>query len=239
APLEEVVVLSRFAAPPAPTQTTPQHAKLDAELAGEGGQYRGVTKRVGRVQDVQPSPQTLGIGRAEQQVPDEGLTGWNQLVGEDVPGTDLQAPGLHQPLDLVVALGARPQIVLDQNRLPIEQEAAKSAVRLQPFQQGVEQCHEPRVERGPWEVPLAIPVGVRDQMEDVRRHGSSVEISARLDRCTCATRRPRPRSARISPRACAACSAPNVNPMSGMGMSSVVSTVITRKRPEFGPPLCS
>ena len=196
APSVEIAILSRIT-----TQAAPQHAKLDAELARETRQHRRVTEGIGRVQHVQPSAQPLRVSGAEQQVSDEGLTGRNQLVGQDVPGTDLEAPGFHQRLDLAVALGSSAQVVLDENGLPIEQEAAKSAVRLEPFQQHVEHCHEPRVKRGARQIPLAIPVGMWDQMKDVRRHGSSFEMSARLDRCTCATRRPRPSSARTSPRA--------------------------------------
>jgi len=66
APTEEIAFLSRL-----PPQTAPQDAVFQTELARKRRENRGVAKRIGRVQDVEASPEAFRIGGAEQEVADE------------------------------------------------------------------------------------------------------------------------------------------------------------------------
>jgi len=66
APAKEVVVLSGPAAEP-----TPHDAVFQTELPRQRGEDGRMTERVRGIQDVQPSPETFGIARAEQEIADE------------------------------------------------------------------------------------------------------------------------------------------------------------------------
>src|SRR5262245_5221286 len=232
-PAKEIELLSRLTA-----ESAPHNAVLHTELPAERGQDGRVTESVRRVHDVEPSTEAFRIGRAEQQIPDQRLTGWNELVGQHIPGTDLQAARFHERLDVVLALRAHAHIILDEHGLPVEQEGAHGGIILEPLDQVIEGRDQARMERRTRQEPLAVPMRVRYEMKDVGGHGGlSREISAMLESWTCATRRPRARSARMSPRACARCSWPNVQPISGISKSSAGSTVTTRNRPLDGPPL--
>src|SRR5882762_11188579 len=195
-PTEEIAFLSRLA-----PQTTPQDAVFQTELARKRRENRGVAERIGRVQHVEASAEAFRIGGAKQEIADERLPRWDQLVGQHVPRTDLQATRLHERLEVVLALGTRAQVVLHKNGLAIEQERAEDGVGVQPVDQLVEHQDQARMKRGAGQEPLPIPMGVRNEMEDERRHGFSCDSSAVLERCTWATRRPRASRARMSPRA--------------------------------------
>ena len=167
APAIEIAVLAGLPAEPAP-----HYAVLDVELACERGPDAGVPERVRRVQHVAPappsppSPPTLRVHRPVQQVAHERLARRDQLVREHVPGTDLQTPGLHEGADVRFALGADAQVVLDQHRLSVEQKTAVAGVLPQPFDEIVEDGHEPGLEGGRREIPLPVPMRMRDEMKD-------------------------------------------------------------------------
>jgi len=125
---------------------------------------------VRRIQDVESPAELLGVRRAEQQITHQRFPRGDQLVGENVPGPDLQAPRLHQGLELGFAVRAGAQVIGHQHRLAVEQEAAVSGVGRQPLEHVVQRGHEARLKRGARQVPLAIPVSVRDEMEDEPAH---------------------------------------------------------------------
>ena len=166
APEVQVALLTRLAAEPAP-----QHSIPDAELARQRRPHGRVPERVGRVQHVEPAAQPLGVSRPQQQVPHQGLARRDQFVGEHVPRADLEAAGLHERLHISLPLRARTQVVGEQHGLTVEQEAPVAGVRLQSLDQVVQSWNQSRLERSARQVPLAIPVGVRDEMEDDPRHG--------------------------------------------------------------------
>ena len=196
APAKEIAILVGFGA-----EAAPQDAVLETEFVRDRGKYRGMAERIRRVQHVESSAETFRIRRAEQQVADQRLPRRDQLVGEHIPGTDLQASRLHERLHVVLALGTRAQVVLDEHRLAIEQERPEGRVGVHAFDQFVEHQNQARVKCGTREKPLPVPMGVRNEMKDERRHGFSCDSSAVLERCTWATRRPRASRARMSPRA--------------------------------------
>src|SRR5437667_315568 len=65
---------------------------------------------------------------------------------------------------------SRAQVVGDEYGLAIEQEAAVARVRLQPLEQVIQRGDEPRLKRGARQIPLAVPMGVRDEMKDEPAH---------------------------------------------------------------------
>ena len=84
-----------------------------------------MAERVRRVQDVEPAAPTFGVGRAEQEVTQQRFPGGNLFVGEHIPRAGLQPAALDERFDVALALRPRAQIVLDEDSLTIEQEAAK------------------------------------------------------------------------------------------------------------------
>ena len=72
-----------------------------------------------------------------------------------------------------LGLGADGEVVVDHRHLPVEQEVGVGRVALELGQQLVEQVDEPQPERLVRRVPLAVPVGVRDDV-DATPHGLSV-----------------------------------------------------------------
>src|SRR6266576_2839817 len=165
APTEEIAFLSRL-----PPKTAPQDAVSQTELARKGRENGGVAKRIGRVQHVEASAKAFRIRGAEQEIADERLRRRDQLIGQHVPRTDLQAARLHERLEVVLALGTRAQVVLKQYGLPVQQEGAKTCVGLKPLDQVVKHRDEPGLEGRAREVPLPVPVSMGDEVEDQAAH---------------------------------------------------------------------
>jgi len=140
-PAEQIALLAGLTTP-----APPQHPIPDSELTREFRPGRRVAERVGRVQHVQPPAQPLGVGGTEEEVADQRLPRGDELVREHVPRPDLESPRLDESLDLRVAVGARLQVVLEEDGLAVEQEAAVPGIGVESRDQIVEHRHEPRVE---------------------------------------------------------------------------------------------
>ena len=178
-PAVEVALLAGFAAQPAP-----QHTVRDAELGRERGPDGGMPERVGRVQHVRPAAEPLGVGPPEEQVAKEGLAGRDELVGEDVPRPDLQPPVAHEAGDPRALLGADAQVVLQQHGLAVEEEAAESGCGVETVEQVVDGGDQAGHEGGAGEIPLPVPVGVRDEMDGEPGHRIASQYSERRNNLT-------------------------------------------------------
>ena len=165
APAIEVPLLPRL-----PTQPAPQHPRAQAELPRQRRPDGGVAERVRRVQGLATPAPVLGVGRAVEQVAHQRLSRRHLLVRLDVPGPYLQPVGLHQGLHVGLPVGPGPHVILEENRLAVEQEGAVGRVRREPRHEVVQHRNEPRVQRRAREVPLAVPVRVGDQVEDEAAH---------------------------------------------------------------------
>src|SRR5688500_8535889 len=102
--------------------SAPEDDQGKAESGGDGRQARRMAERIGRVQDVRRArAKRAERAAAGEQIADEGLTVRDQLVGEDVPGASLESsiaqPGSH----LRTALGTHREIILEHDRLAVEQ----------------------------------------------------------------------------------------------------------------------
>jgi hypothetical protein len=100
APAEEVALLASLSPEP-----TPEHTTADTELGGEHGPDRGMAEGIGRVEHVEPPPEALRIRAPHEQVAHQRFTGGDQLVGEHVPGTDLEPAAGDQPAHSFLHLG--------------------------------------------------------------------------------------------------------------------------------------
>jgi hypothetical protein len=157
-------------APPVDHRPEPEPGEELRELGG-------VPERVGHVRDAGAAPDRLGDAPPHQQVADERLAGRQQGIGLHVPGADGQPPGPHHSFELVTTTRPHREVVLDHDRLPVEQERPTRIDREQ-VEHAVDGVDQPRPERLERPVPLAVPVRVRHQ-QDVDRPIRHVPESGR------------------------------------------------------------
>ena len=102
-----------------------------------------------------------------------------ELVGEDIPRPDLQPTVAHEPRDSRALLGPDPEIVLEQDGLTVEEEAAKIRGGVEAVEQVVDGGDEAGHEGGAGKIPLPVPVGVRDEMDGEPGHRIGSQYSER------------------------------------------------------------
>src|SRR3954447_20875980 len=164
APAVKVLLLAGLSPDP-----TPDHAVAHAEFAGQLRPHGWMTKRVGRVENVISAAEPVGVYLSQQQVSDQRLAGRNQLIRQHVPGSHLKPARAHQVTDSLLLVGTYPEIVLQEDRLAVEQECGVG-LRFEALNQVIEGRNEPRQKDALREIPFPVPVGMRDQMEGVPWH---------------------------------------------------------------------
>ena len=147
----------------------PDDGPVDPGAAQHLRHLRDVAEHVGQVADPHRATELRGPGPAELQVADHRLARDEELVHEDLPRPDRQAALGDEPADERLGFRADLEVVVDRRALAVEREP-EPAVRLHPLEQLVDEVDEAQPERLERLVPLAVPVGVRDQVDD--RSGS-------------------------------------------------------------------
>ena len=87
-------------------------------------------ERIGGIEDVRAPAQALGVGASEQEVPHQALARGDELVGQDVPGADLEPARANQAGDADALVRPHTQVILEQHGLAIEEKAAEAGVGL-------------------------------------------------------------------------------------------------------------
>jgi hypothetical protein len=131
---------------------------------------RDVAEHVRQVADLHRSAQLLRPRPAPLQVAHQRLTAHEELVHQDLPWTDGEAPRAHVTRDPFRLLRPNLQVVVDGRELAIEREREVS-VCLEHLQDAIDEVDElhPEALEGP--IPLAVPVGMRHEMDDGRTGG--------------------------------------------------------------------
>ena len=158
-------------------ESAPEDDQRKAEPVGERRQIGGVAKRVRAVEHVRHRA-TVRAHAADsgQQIPHERFTRGEELISEHEPRTRLdRATGEHRS-QLRAAIRADRQVVLEQHRLSVEQERRARRRRVE---QLIDQGDELLAEAGERQVPLAVPMRVRD---DVNVEGTRVAHAQVVDR---------------------------------------------------------
>ena len=119
---------------------------------------------VGDVAHVHAPPELVRRTRAVEQVPDDRLGAHEELVGEHGPGPDQEAAGGDVSDDLPPALGADREVVVEDDRLAVEREVTEVGVALEHAQKEIHQVDQLDAHRLKGEIPLPVPVGVRDDV---------------------------------------------------------------------------
>ena len=139
-----------------------EHIGVVPEAAQELRHLRGMTEWVGHVRDARRASERSGDPQPLLEIADQRLTGDQEQVGEHVPGTDEQPIRADERLDPPAIAGADGQVVLERDRLAIEGERAEPRLALEQIEQVAEHRHQLGAEALEPLVPLAVPVGVRD-----------------------------------------------------------------------------
>ena len=135
----------------------------DAEPGQDLRQLRRVAEAVGEVAGAaRLDPEAPADAAAEQEVADERLAADEDLVGQDVRRADLEAPVVEQRLQASLVLRPHLEVVLEHDRLPVERERRERGVAFERVEDAVDDRAETQPEDLEGEVPLAIPVRVRD-----------------------------------------------------------------------------
>ena len=131
-----------------------------------------MSERVRRIGHVEPATERVGLSAADEKVPDQRLSRRRQFVGKNVPGSGLQPPRRNKLGNTHALLRSDAQIVLEQDRLPVEEKRWNAVFGFEEVEQVIHHRDEPRGERGGREVPLPVPVRVGNEMKDQYDGGS-------------------------------------------------------------------
>ena len=111
-----------------------------------------------------------GGARAVLQVAHQRFGTDQELVGQYGPGADQQASFPHQLLDARSALGTDLEVVVDHTRLAVQREVEVVGVGLEQVEERVNQVDELDAELLERQVPLSVPVRVRNEVEGAHAH---------------------------------------------------------------------
>ena len=112
---------------------------------------------------------------AAQQVADERLAADQKLVRHHVPRADQDAAVLDRLPQPRLLLGPDLEVVLEHDRLAVEMEVLVAGIGVEQIEQPIDERHEPEPELLVGQVPLAVPVRVRDDV-DVQHGRQSVRL---------------------------------------------------------------
>ena len=166
----------------------PDDGILDARPTQELRHLGHVAEHVGQVADLHHPAQLRRPPHPLFEVPDERLAGDEELVHQDPPGTDGKPPCRDEARDALLVLRPDLEVVVHGRRLAVEREA-HPRVGLHLVEQAIDQLDQAQAERLEREVPLAVPVRVRDQVDDAGRRTLHRSRSAASPACRAAERR--------------------------------------------------
>ncbi len=162
----------------------PHHGLVESGLGQDLGHLGDVAEHVGQVADPGHAAEGGAAADAGLQVPDDGLTGHQELVHEDVPRSEGDPPGGAQGAEPVLVLRSDLQVVVDDRQLAVQEEVAVGAVPLHQVEEAVDQADQFEAEGLERLVPFAVPVGVGDDRDAPGRAGPARWRSPLGDRRT-------------------------------------------------------
>src|SRR5437899_6390610 len=99
---------------------------------------------------------------SQQEIANERLAADEDLVRQHVRRPDLEASCIEQPSQPCLVLRPHLEVVLEHDRLPVERERRKRRVTFERVEDAVDDHAEAQPELLERQVPLTIPVRVRD-----------------------------------------------------------------------------
>jgi len=140
-----------------------EHIGLVPEAAQHLRELRRVAERVGDVRDARRAAERSRDPQPLLQVAHDRLARDEEQIGEDVPRADEQPVRAHERLDPRPIGRLDREMVLERDGLPVERERPEARLALEQIEERADHRHESSPEALEALVPLAIPVGVRNQ----------------------------------------------------------------------------
>jgi hypothetical protein len=150
----------------------PHHGRLEAEAREDLRELTDVAEEVGGVAEPHRRTERGGALETDPEVADQRLPRDEPLVREDVPRPDEEPPVAHELRDPVALAGPHLEVIVEDDRLAVEREAAERGIAVEDLEQAVHEAHEAVAELLVRRVPLAVPMGVRNEKEMAPRHGA-------------------------------------------------------------------
>ena len=144
-------------------EAPPEHRAVEAEAAQELRHLGYVAEGVGDVPRAHGPAEALRDAVPARQVAHQRLAADQELVGHHVPRAHQQAAGRDVTPQALLLLGAHVQVVFEHHRLAVEMER-EGGVRFQQVEHAVHEVDQPQAELFVCQVPLAVPVRVRDDV---------------------------------------------------------------------------
>ncbi len=127
---------------------------------------------VGRVKHVASSTEFSRQGGSAEEIPHQCFARRDEAVRQHPPGAGGQPPRAQLRRDRFPPFRPHCEVVSEQRHLTVEQKGwGRPLVRC--IEPAVERRHQTRHQPGAREVPLAVPVGVRNQVECAWLHALS------------------------------------------------------------------
>ena len=164
----------RWARHPGDCDGTPRARCAGQPEPGHDLRHLGVVPELVRaVPDIKATAEFAGEADALLETADVRFAARQELIRLHPPGADDDAALLDQPSQPPLVFRPQFEVVRDHNRLAIKVEAAVLRVPLHVFDELVDHLYEPPAEQLEWLIPLAVPVGVRHDVDDTI-HGAMV-----------------------------------------------------------------
>ena len=102
---------------------------------------------------------------AEEEISNERFAAGDERISEHIPWPGLELAGFQQRAKFISTLGTNLQVVEENDGLSVEQKACAHLRR--PIEQIVDKPDESLPKAREWEIPLAVPVGVRNDVDAI------------------------------------------------------------------------
>jgi hypothetical protein len=143
----------------------PQDGVVEAELAKDLRHLSDVAEQVRKVAHGHRRAERLRDAMAARQVPDERLAAHEEFIRHVVPRPDEDAAFLDQFPQPRLLVRAQLQVVFEHDRLAVEMEVLVVRLALHEVEQAIDEPDEAEAELLVTEVPLAIPMGVGNNVD--------------------------------------------------------------------------
>ena len=143
----------------------PEDGGVDAEAPKDLGRLGHVAEGIGKIAHrFGDSPHFPCHSKPHQHIADVGLTPRQVFVLKHVPGTHANAPLADEGKKPLPHLGADGKIVLNDDHLPIQVIGGIGGISLHQLDEGVKKLHKAESMLLKGQIPLSVPMGMRDNM---------------------------------------------------------------------------
>jgi hypothetical protein len=143
----------------------PQDGVVEAELPPHLRHLADVAEEIRQVADRHRRGEVTGDTVPENEVPYERLAADEKLVGHHVPRSDQDPPRSDCRAKARLLLRADFEVILEHDGLAVEMKMLERRIAVEQIEQAVDERDQPQPELLVRQIPFAIPVSVRDDVD--------------------------------------------------------------------------